>query len=526
MRRKRSLLLWLLGFVLVAGYHAPPLSGHSDADALVLITTIETGAAPSAIVVDQAVGRNDIIFCDGHRVRFIDGDTLTLSTTEILLPTTAWEGWMVYDATLQQAYVITIQRRETPMRVYWKEAQVHVVAGRALLGSFSVNGVYNTDSLDPDDRYYGLNGLVLKPPMSEGSDPGRLILDDTANGNIDVVDLNVTGTDAIRRQRYSYRDSLCTESSCSWTTNLGNTLALEDKHETVTPDDLATVDTLYIADPNYREQGFPAYGHLRTLQLNHPDQELGAIALPDTDLSTTWPFGNGNQGLAMATGRDVLYVASGQQSFDTGYIGEVNTVNGQIKQVVEVTYGDQSFVYVDPQDPLRTFVGTFDGWYDDPAQALYLHLLYDGTLVDNLKLVDSYDEYNGLRNMVFDPLHRRLYLTVGSQIVVVQVTQEATCPSPLTDVDIAGPGLGEINTTYTYHAINTPSSPTPPVTYTWSPTPLTGQGTAAAAYRWTTAGDYTISIETENCGGKRTATHEIKIVTEELARVFLPVVVR
>lgn len=526
MRRNRSLLLWLLVCVLVAGYQAPPLSGHSDSDALVLVTTLDTGGAPSAIVVDQAVGRHDIIFYDGNRVRFVDGDTLTLSTNEIPLPTTAWEGWMVYDTTLQQAYVVTIRRRETSMHVYWKEEQVHVVAGRAILGSFSVNGIYNTDPLDPEDRFHGLNGLVLKPPISEGSNPGRLILDDTANGNIDVVDLNVTGTDAIRRQRYSYRDSLCTESTCSWTTIQGNTLALEAKHETATPDDLATVDALYIADPNYREQGVRVYGHLRTLQLNHPDLELGAIALPDVDLSTTSPFRGGIQGLAMATGRDVLYVASGQQSFDTGYIGEVNTVSGQSKQVIELTYGDQGFVHVDPQDPLRTFVGTFDGWYNDPDQALYLHLLYDGTVIDSLKLVDSYDEYNGLRDMVYDPLHRRLYLAVGSRIVVVQVYQEATCPNPLTDVDITGPGLGEINTTYTYHAVNTPPNPTPPVTYTWSPTPLTGQGTAVATYRWATAGDYALWIETENCGGMRTATRETKIVAEELACVFLPVVVR
>jgi len=531
MRGFRTSLLWVLLLSLPLAVHAPPLAGplsaHADADSLAWITAIETGGQPSAIVVDQAPGRHDVVFYDGDRVRFIDGDTLALTADQIVLPTTAWYGWMAYDTHHQQAYVVTVLRRETPMRVYWKEAQAHIVAGRALLGTVSVNGIYNTNPTDPVDRFYGFDGLTLKQPSSEGANPVRLILDDTANGNIDVVDLNTAGTDAAARYRYSYRDSLCAGSSCSWTDNHGNSLALEDKHESASPDDLATVDHVFIADPNWKGQdGFPLYGHIRALQIGHPGQPLNATALPAVDISGSWPFGNGNQGITMAAGRDVLYVASGQQSFDTGYIGEVHTTDGTIKQVPELTYGDLNFVHVDRQDPLRAFVCTFDGWYNDPVQGLYLHLLYDGTVVDSLKLMDNYDEYSGLRDMVYDPVHRRLYLTVDSQVMVVQVYVTTTCPAPLTGAEISGPALGEIGTTYTYRALTTPAGPTPPITYTWSPAPLTGQGTSEATYAWPSAGDFPNAVQVENCAGMYTPTLDVKIVAGELERVHLPLVVR
>ena len=493
---------------------------------LVLQTTIETGGQPSAVVIDRGSERNDVIFYDGDRVRFIDGDTLTLYPESIPLPTTEWEGWMVYDTFHQQAYVVTVQNRETPMHVFWKEVLVHIVADRTLLGNISVNSPYNSDPLNPADRFYGLHGLALKEALAEGTNSSRLILDDTANGNIDVVDLNVEGTDAQLRQRHSYRETLCSGSYCVWELNQGNGLALETKHETVVPDDLANVDVLYISDPNREEQGLPLDGYIRSLQLNHPLQNLDAVVLPDLDLSSTWPFGGGIEGLAIATGRDVLYVASGQQSFDTGYVGEVNTVTSQVKQVIELTYADQGFVHVDRQDPLRVFVGAFDGWYNDPDQALYLHMFYDGSVIDTLRLVNDYDEYNGLRDMTYDPLSQRLYLTVGSRILVVQVNHGTTCPSPLTDIQINGPPIGQLDTSYAFHAVSSPSDVTPPVTYTWSPVPLNGQGTAQAIYSWATTGVHSVTVEAENCGGKRTATLDITIVDYELTRIYLPVIVR
>jgi hypothetical protein len=525
LQRYKGLGSWLTLFVVVAfASSAPsPVRSHAD-DPLVLLTTIETGGQPSALVHDDGDGRNDILFYDGDRIRILDGDLLAVAPEQILLPTREWEGWMVYDHSLHRAYVLTTQNRESPMHVIWKEVQVHVVANRSLLDSFSVNQPYNADSLDPADRFYGLDGLALKEPLSEGANAGRLIVDDTANGNIDVVDLDAAGTGAARRQRYSYRDTLCTVSHCSWETRSGNALALEARHETVTPDDLAGNDVLYIADPNRQEQGLPLYGHLRALQLNHPGLDLGATPLPDLDLSGTWPFGNGNHGLALAGPRDILYVASGQQSFDDGYVAEVNTVNGQVKEVIELTYADEGFVHVDWRDPRRAFVATFDGWYNDEYQALWLHLLYDGTVVHTLRLLDNYDIYNGLRDMVYDPLHQRLYLAVGNGIMVVQVNHGVACPSGLAGVQIAGPTFGQLGFSYPFRASVTPSDATPPVTYTWSPPPLSGQGTPTATYLWTTPGQHTIGLEAGNCGGGSTDVHDITIWAEALPRIYLPAV--
>jgi hypothetical protein len=117
----------------------------------------------------------------------------------------------------------------------------------------------------------------------------------------------------------------------------------------------------------------------------------------------------------------MLYVASGQQSFNDGYVGAVDTTDAQVEQVITLKYGDESLVMVDWWDPRRVFVVTFDGFYNDPSPNLYLHYLYDGQVIESLILMDDYDEYNGLRGMAFDPWHGRLYLTVGSTVLAVGV---------------------------------------------------------------------------------------------------------
>jgi len=405
-----------------------PSQAQGD-EPLVLLKTIDVGGSPDAIAVDCWADRHDVVFYDrsGGKVRFIDGDTLALLPEEIPLSTWAWEGWIAYDRYHHHSYLVTTRLRETGMRVVWKEVLVHTIAGRSLVNTFSVNEQYNTDPFDPADKFYSLEGLALKQPMSEGDGPARLIVDDTANGNVDVVDLNATGTDAVLRQRYSYRPSPCGESSCSFSTNPGNSLALETNHETLAVDDLASTDVLYVADLNHTQ------GHIHTLQLNHPLQNLNAVPLPDVDLTSPehWPFSNGNKGIAMAEGRDTLWAASGWQSFDEGYVGWVDTTVNQMQQVLSLQYADEGFMHVDFYDANRAFVATADeGGYYDPTLSLYLHLIYDGTLVDTLPLLQGYEEYEApLRGMAFDPYHRRLYLTVGSSVMVVQVNYGAG-PAP------------------------------------------------------------------------------------------------
>ncbi len=108
----------------------------------------------------------------------------------------------------------------------------------------------------------------------------------------------------------------------------------------------------------------------------------------------------------------------------------------------------------------------------------------------------------------------------------ITISAPPTCPVPLTDVAIVGPSSGYIDTRYTFGAQLTPITATPPITYTWLPAPLSGQGDATAAYRWLTLGAHTITLRAENCGGAITATHAITLSERPLASIYLPLVMR
>ncbi|MEE8392147.1 MAG: PKD domain-containing protein [Anaerolineae bacterium] len=86
-----------------------------------------------------------------------------------------------------------------------------------------------------------------------------------------------------------------------------------------------------------------------------------------------------------------------------------------------------------------------------------------------------------------------------------------TCPRPLTDVSIAGPTSGFTDTSYAFTSAITPTDTTAPVTYTWSPPPLSGQSTPTATYQWITPGLYTLTLTVENCGGVFSTTHAISV---------------
>ncbi len=92
----------------------------------------------------------------------------------------------------------------------------------------------------------------------------------------------------------------------------------------------------------------------------------------------------------------------------------------------------------------------------------------------------------------------------------------------LTGVSIDGPAEGRVNTSYAFAATVAPVTATSPITYTWTPAPSGGQGTAVAIYIWPTAGIKTISVTAENAGGSAIDTHQIGIAYE----VYLPLVLR
>jgi hypothetical protein len=328
------------------------------------------------------------------------------------LTTTQWDGWLAADHRTGRVYFVRTRTRQPPGGTAWSEVMVHVIADRTELNSFSVNEPWNTDLNDPADQTYLVEGVVLNPAGTEDHNRTRILVDNAAGGNVDVVDLDLVGLDWERRQRMSYRPA----ASSPYALNNGNTLALETRYETHPSSDLLGVDVLFIADKNGGLDGL-----IRAVRINQPPSPLAPYPLADVDLSADFMFSDGIQGIAVAGAADRLWVCAGTQSFNAGALGEVETPTSAHPGNVDLPYGDQYRVLADWLDPRRVFVATFDGFFNDPDQALYLNLVYDGVLFDTIPLVTGYDEYNGLRGMAFDPYSRRLYLTVADHLYVVEV---------------------------------------------------------------------------------------------------------
>jgi hypothetical protein len=109
---------------------------------------------------------------------------------------------------------------------------------------------------------------------------------------------------------------------------------------------------------------------------------------------------------------------------------------------------------------------------------------------------------------------------VGITFRRVQAVEAAT---------IGGPITGTVGTTYPFSLDFTPLSATQPLSYTWHPIPLEGQGTANITYRWATSGTYTISATVTNISGEATDNHTITIqaqAPEEKYLLYLPLLLR
>jgi len=413
--------------VLLGAGATVPLNVHPQADdPLVLVTTIEVGGRPNAIVVDGSPGHNEAAFYDesSSTVRFIDGETLTLAPEEITL--SSWqEVCAVYDRYHHQVYLLTtksVQVWADGHYDWWEELSVHVIAGRSHVASLKVNEAYNTDPTDLADGNYAVEGVALKQPMSEGDNPGRLIIDNPWTGNIDVVDLNAAGTLTATLHRYSYRDPL----SSSWRNdNPANSLALESRHETLGSDDLTSTDILYIADKHH-----PMGSYLHALWLTHPLEDLSVTRREDISLGHDFRFSSGTYGgLAVAEERDTLYVGCTAMSFENGFVGKVDTNLNQLTEVLPILGGvKEGIVLADWYDSERVFVCAGDDGWNDPRLPLFLHLIYGDTVVASLHLFDNYQRYD-LGGMAFDPYHRRLYITARDKVMVVQVNYGAGPPA-------------------------------------------------------------------------------------------------
>jgi uncharacterized repeat protein (TIGR01451 family) len=84
-------------------------------------------------------------------------------------------------------------------------------------------------------------------------------------------------------------------------------------------------------------------------------------------------------------------------------------------------------------------------------------------------------------------------------------------PIPLAAVAINGPTTGTINTLYAFTTTISPALVTPPLAFTWSPAPDSGQGTAAVTYTWPTTGVKTIFVTATNAVNAVTGSHIITL---------------
>lgn len=459
-------LRWTWVFILILLTLISPSAIGAETEAiLTLVDTIEAGSMPGAVVVDTDQDRNDVLIYDrgASLLRILDGDTLTMAADTISLPTADWEMWMAYDRVNRRTYAITTERMGVTPNT-WYEAEVNVLSQRQVVDAFSVNAAYNTDPANPVDTAYQVGGLAFKQPQSEGDNPGRLIIDNPKGGTLDVIDFDAAGAEPIALQRHAYRAPV---STFQYEDNRGNTLALEPRHETG-GGDLTTTDLLYVADLNHTR------GHIRRLSLNQASAALQVGTLSDADLTDEFP--NGIHGLGIAGAQDRLYVASTLQKYNDGFVAQVDTTTNQVAQVIQTTYADEGFVHADWYDAKRVFAITSDGFWDDaPNYGYWLHLIYDGTVVDTLRLADKFDgeSVREVRDMVFDPYHRRLYVTIDTTVVVVDVAYgaaPATLPDPgPASIDLVSPYYGgtlnspDGRVTFTF--VNWVSQPTT-VTYT------------------------------------------------------------
>jgi hypothetical protein len=416
-----AVALTLLGLV-ASNQAQAPRSG--EAAYLELWKTIKIEGEPQAIVVScsgpDCSREHDAIFFDASSdaVRFFDIDAGALAADEINLLHSGFDSYLEYDRFHQQAYIVGDDETCDDWGLNcWRRMWLNIIAGRARLNSIVINEDYQ-------DFRYDVDGFTMKQPTDEGNHYARIFVDDTINGNIDVVDLDAAGTDVLRLQRYSYRDPVgCADDPvCNWRVNEGNSLAIETKHETLAVDDLSGRDILYIGDDN------GISGHIRVIRINHPGSSLGGASLPDIDITNVFPCNVGVRGLSMAGPRDVLYMPAGCQSFEQGWVGEFNTITNAANTVT-LPYRDQNFVLVDWYDSKRVFVATSDAFCRgdgpyDPSCGLYLHLIYDGALVDSLLLMTDYPP-DGLKDMAFDPYDRLLFLTVEDSVMVVRVNYGA-----------------------------------------------------------------------------------------------------
>jgi hypothetical protein len=126
---------------------------------------------------------------------------------------------------------------------------------------------------------------------------------------------------------------------------------------------------------------------------------------------------------------------------------------------------------------------------------------------------------------------RYTWATTGTKTITVTAanaagsavdTHTVVMRAPVQGVVISGPTAGVVNTAYAFTATVSPVTATTPITYTWVPTPGSGQGTVTVVYSWTIVGTKTIAVTATNVAGWAVDTHTVVVK----ASVYLPIIRR
>jgi hypothetical protein len=96
--------------------------------------------------------------------------------------------------------------------------------------------------------------------------------------------------------------------------------------------------------------------------------------------------------------------------------------------------------------------------------------------------------------------------------------------TPVESLDVLGPATGKVGQVVVFQALAAPPGATPNVRYTWRPEPVTGQGSAAAAFRSPKPGLVALSLEASNCGTSLSHTWQVEILPVEPV-VYLPFII-
>jgi hypothetical protein len=255
----------------------------------------------------------------------------------------------------------------------------------------------------------------------------RLIIDDTLKGNLDILDLDPSGSQLVDQWRWSYRGRYETNCqwpdidpgptyTCSWMSIHGNGLALEWAYETRTRSNephLFDRDELYLLDPIHSK------AHLRRIALSHPGQPFWAAEQAELGLEGIAPFlGNGVENLHLAPRQDRLWMASGLQSFNQGYVPLLDTLHLG-GWVLDPLYGDQDLLIEDPSDPDHHFIPVADSFA--PSPALILREVVNQQVVNSITVLTGYQD-DSLKAATFDPALGLIYLAIGDTVHVVSAT--------------------------------------------------------------------------------------------------------